>query len=182
MGTFLHFVQVFRFYGSQKLVYQLIFQRVGNNFGVRTPLKMRKKLYWKLSELYQPRFFRNFLLQLFFWRSKRKEKNCAKLKLKEILHAQKFKTNQRVLYNNRWHYNTFIQDRNVTDVLEFFRITFRTSPGNGLFEALVQFNTNSEEFSVKLDGISRINAYGHDGDCMSMIDRNLEKYCFCITK
>jgi len=110
------------------------------------------------------------------------KKNCAELVLKEILHAQKFKTNQRVLYNNRWHYNTFIQDRNVTDILEFYRITFKTAPGNGIFEALVQYNTNSDEFSVKLDSISRINAYGHDGDCMSMIDRNLEKYCFCTTK
>lgn len=109
-------------------------------------------------------------------------KKCAKLSLKKILSAQKLKTNSLVLFNSRFKYEKFVQDREVSEVFEFFRIIFETSPGFGIFEATVQKNVKKDgEFSVNLQDISRINSYGHSGDCISMVEgRKFEKFCHCL--
>jgi hypothetical protein len=57
----------------------------------------------------------------------------------------------------------------------------------GVFEAVVETRADNEtvaesDWSVsvgRLADMSRINAYGHAGDCMANIDRSLERFCVC---
>lgn len=112
---------------------------------------------------------------------------CARLRLKSIVSAQKYKASDNVRYAIRWHYNKLLSERNVTAVVSHLRVTFSTAPNEGVYEALVQYYEASsggnggetDLFNATSADISRINPYGHDGDCVSKIDRTLEKFCYC---
>lgn len=110
------------------------------------------------------------------------KKLCRRLTLSKVISAQKYKANDRVLHGIRWHFKELLQDKNVTAIVSYLRVTFVTSPNNGIYEALVQyFSDQPYSFSVNSGDVSRINSYGKDADCISMINRNLEKFCYCKT-
>ena len=58
-----------------------------------------------------------------------------------------------------------------------YMITFRTRPGDALFEATVVFTTATSTYSVAPD-ISRINKYGNQSHCIS--EPVARKYCYCV--
>ena len=60
-----------------------------------------------------------------------------------------------------------------------------TSPGDGVFEGVVQVTQASAVNSTIIsaitgyDSISRINSYGQSANCVSLTHRYLEKFCTC---
>lgn len=58
------------------------------------------------------------------------------------------------------------------------QITVETSPNDALFEATVQLDTSTRLFRL-LPGISRINLYGEESNCIQSDYADLSKYCYC---
>lgn len=114
---------------------------------------------------------------------------CSPLVLDNVISAQRYMANEKVVLNNRYHWNEMLSSENVTDLISYIRVTVTTSPGNGTWESLIyaitkDYKSKSTDvdnltLELKLGDISRINSYGHQGDCMSMVNRHLEKYCYC---
>lgn len=112
-------------------------------------------------------------------------KLCTKLRLKQILSAQKYKATDSVKHAKRYHYKKLLSNSTVAAVISNLRITFITSPNDAVYEALAQYeepNNNASSAiifrSTNLD-ISRVNAYGSQGYCVSKLDRDLRKFCMC---
>ena len=68
----------------------------------------------------------------------------------------------------------------------YFKVNLETSPNNGSYEALLNYNPNEETFSVKSPAsISRTNPYGNQPNCLLRLPKNkiltvdLRKFCFC---
>ena len=59
----------------------------------------------------------------------------------------------------------------------YYSITVRTTPGEGLFEATMKYNTVLGNFTVPEQDISRINAYGNQSHCVTT--RSLLRFCYC---
>jgi hypothetical protein len=59
-----------------------------------------------------------------------------------------------------------------------FLISFRTEPGNALFEARVDYK-NPNDIKI-LGDVLRTNAYGNQSSCIDHADRVRRLYCYCI--
>ena len=66
----------------------------------------------------------------------------------------------------------------VKDLVEIkqYLLQIEVNPSKALFEATVNYNTNSMQMSL-IGEISRINLYGNQSNCIQ--NRVLKKYCFC---
>ena len=60
-----------------------------------------------------------------------------------------------------------------------YLITVRTTPGKGLFESTMKYNTLLNQFTVLKQDISRINAYGNQSSCVEESDPSLRGFCHC---
>lgn len=108
---------------------------------------------------------------------------CTPLNLAEILNAQQLQSNSEVIGNRKWRYGTYVSEGTASGLISFLRVTLRTEPGGGVFETSMQFDSSGDrpnDFQIPGGEISRINAYGSAGNCVSAIDRRLEKFCFCL--
>ncbi|XP_059178759.1 uncharacterized protein LOC131957926 [Physella acuta] len=66
------------------------------------------------------------------------------------------------------------------DVLfQFYQVTFRTSPNDGIYEATVKHLVPSDSLVVSDWQISRINRYGESADCMQQVKPQLRPFCHC---
>ncbi|ESO93710.1 hypothetical protein LOTGIDRAFT_93092, partial [Lottia gigantea] len=61
-------------------------------------------------------------------------------------------------------------------VISLFQLSVVLLPGAGVFEATVRYDENTRQFGMAGE-ISRINKYGHLGDCVDM--PRIRKFCFC---
>ena len=61
----------------------------------------------------------------------------------------------------------------------YYSITVMTTPGNGMFEATIKYNTLLEQFIVLKQDISRINTYGNQSSCIVESDPSLLAFCNC---
>lgn len=109
-------------------------------------------------------------------------KLCYKLKLRKIIRAISFKTNEYVLkFKGSKDYDGRIPD--LTDELKpsnvLYQITFETTPGLGLFEATVSRNVKTNSFTPNENEISRLNMYGKAADCIIDKAPKLRPYCLC---
>ena len=94
--------------------------------------------------------------------AKRKlDRKCEKLTLKRIVQAKELKDNTTV-------------DKGTA----LYLLAVQTTPGGGVFEGLLTRNL-SDNTSIFNDGVSRLNKYGSQGNCL---DSSWEKYCFCKGK
>ena len=60
--------------------------------------------------------------------------------------------------------------------VQSYLVTAILSPGNGLFEATLQYDSGTKEMVLQGEP-SRINKYGDQGKCIKQ--HSLQKYCFC---
>lgn len=61
-----------------------------------------------------------------------------------------------------------------------YMVTIKTLPSKAFYDATVRRSKRLDQENFKLDGgVSRLNAYGNQGNCVS--DADLRKYCFCKT-
>lgn len=79
--------------------------------------------------------------------------NCAKIKLAFVEHAYLYEKPQK--YDNGKLYEKSIQ------------ITFKATPGDGYFEATLGIEEkDGNQVFVVIGQVFRINAYGHQADCL----------------
>ncbi|KAK4880385.1 hypothetical protein RN001_008531 [Aquatica leii] len=92
---------------------------------------------------------------------------CAKLKLIEVVNAREHSPDAELLEQSNYSID--------------YTIVFKTTPGDGIFEATVRkrFNKFSKKYHFNMTGtVSRINLYGTQSSCMT--DFHLKLYCYCI--
>ncbi|XP_064611704.1 LOW QUALITY PROTEIN: uncharacterized protein LOC135475699 [Liolophura sinensis] len=61
-------------------------------------------------------------------------------------------------------------------------VTFKTTPGNGHFEATVRQNAEKTNYTISEHEISRINKYGTDPACIMETRPLIRPYCYCKSK
>ena len=61
----------------------------------------------------------------------------------------------------------------------YYSITVTTTPGEGLFEATMKYNTVFRNFTAPQQDISRINAYDDQSRCVLEINPSLLRFCYC---
>lgn len=102
---------------------------------------------------------------------------CSELSLKNIVRSDLIIPPKEVIVNSRLYFGKVKKDGQAKGMFGKLRIIVRTTPGDALFEATLQFRDDYENYSV-LDDISRINQYGNQSNCIK--DDILKKYCYCI--
>ena len=65
--------------------------------------------------------------------------------------------------------------------ISMYQIKIHTLPGDGHFEASLQYNIDEKQFSIKEKDISRINKYGSQANCVYKDHAEIRKYCYCKT-
>ena len=108
--------------------------------------------------------------------------NCRKLTLKDINYALLERPNDKLLsfkqtndllpaFSNksRPHHKDFCR----------YQIQFTTSPNNGTYEATVRYH---KEWFIVSKGISRVNKYGNQPECIARDLPHLRKFCMCKKK
>ena len=76
---------------------------------------------------------------------------------------------------------------NVSFIVVFIRIQIDSaqqikivaSPSDGVYEASIEYDIDSEAYTVKGTSISRVNRYGDQPNCITEKHATLRKYCFC---
>lgn len=106
-------------------------------------------------------------------------KRCAFLRLGKIKNAIKLLPSEKVLRfeeSKNDVINRFVKYGDRSKAQVNYQLTFSTVPGNALFEATMQFDERDDSYKMISD-ISRINEYGHQGDCIDV--HKLRKFCYC---
>lgn len=60
-----------------------------------------------------------------------------------------------------------------------YQLQISLTPGNGLYEASVSHDLNTNSLETKLSQVSRINRYGDQARCIYDRNPELRKYCYC---
>ena len=102
---------------------------------------------------------------------------CAELFLKAVVDARKIVANQKMFSFQESLHDVIRREvtynRDMVTAADYM-LTFRTSPGDGLFEVTVRIADNAYKVIGEL---SRINAYGDSGSCIQI--HSHMKYCHC---
>lgn len=87
------------------------------------------------------------------------------------------------------HKNSFMPLERDVQVLDhwkkaneivFYQITFETKPNGAIYEATIQYTTQTGHLNTEHTDISRLNAYNSSADCIVRTYPYLRKFCFCI--
>ena len=105
---------------------------------------------------------------------------CSKLSLTKIIRAEVETASTQVLrfaQSGKDGYEPeYSEDKVELKGRCSYQITFATLPNHGLFEATVHYVNG--KFVVK-GGISRINKYGNQPECIAKTIPHLREYCYC---
>lgn len=110
---------------------------------------------------------------------------CAQLTLQNVTRMVKYLTNNDMLkFKGSKDVDGRVADLsgNVLTTETLYQVTFKTSPGNGHFEATVRQNAEKTNYAVNEHEISRINKYGNDPGCIMETHPLIRPYCYCKTK
>ena len=99
-------------------------------------------------------------------KQKKSRKLCEKLSLKEINYAMLERPDERV-------------SKNSPEYLCRYQVQFVTAPNSAVYEATVQFIRG--RFAVNT-GVSRVNKYGDEPDCIADEFPHLRKFCYCAKR
>ncbi|XP_059178760.1 uncharacterized protein LOC131957927 [Physella acuta] len=95
---------------------------------------------------------------------------CSILSLAEVINIFKYTT----------HGGTSNQhEPDPASLFQFYQVTFRTSPNDGVYEATVKHLVPSDTLVVSDWQISRINRYGDAAACIEQTFPFLRQFCFC---
>ena len=108
-------------------------------------------------------------------------RNCLKLSLKNISYALLERPNDKLLSFQKT--NDLLPEFNNKgrpSVKDFcpYQMQFTTSPNNGTYEATVRYY---KEWFIVSKGISRVNKYGSQPECIAKDLPHLRKFCMCKT-
>ncbi|XP_061712912.1 uncharacterized protein LOC133521836 [Cydia pomonella] len=62
---------------------------------------------------------------------------------------------------------------------ETYQAKIAVGPGHGIYEASMTYLVDEDKFIIHARGISRINAYRNEPDCISNTHPHLNPYCYC---
>ena len=93
------------------------------------------------------------------------ENMCNRLSLSEIIKAGIYTQTKMILRVNK--------------AVVYYSVTVRTTPGEGMFEATLKYNTVTRNFTALEKDISRINAYGNQSRCVLKTNPSLLRFCYC---
>lgn len=108
--------------------------------------------------------------------------DCRILQLVNVTNALRLRANQQVLKFKR---SSDVDGRyaDLSDQMAekeyLIQVTFRVTPGDGLFEATVKHNVALATYAVNEKEISRINKYGLAPSCIASRHPALRPYCYC---
>lgn len=68
-------------------------------------------------------------------------------------------------------------DTQITKVT--YQVKVLASPGGAIFEASLSYDLSQEEYSFKIEDVSRINQYGAQASCVEQSQEQLRKFCLC---
>lgn len=107
---------------------------------------------------------------------------CKVLSLKEIKYAMLERPNKRVLEFSEvgWDWKTKFRTnlKNIEAHVCRYQVQFVTSPSDAIYEATVRFVRG--KFMVST-GVSRVNQYSNQPDCIASEFPHLRKFCFCAS-
>ncbi|KAL5005097.1 hypothetical protein ScPMuIL_018553 [Solemya velum] len=105
-------------------------------------------------------------------------KFCARLKLKEILTANRVVPNDKVLKfkTTKEEVPQFYNDSTID--VSVFQVTIETAPNDGMYEVTVQVYYTNSTYTVT--DISRISRYGDQPKCVKDKYPELMPYCYCL--
>ena len=95
-------------------------------------------------------------------RKRKYDSKCAVLQLKKIYQMTRMMDNVDSSLSTKSH-------------KEMYKLVIQTHPGHGIFEGFLTYDRKLEQ-SFFEEGVSRLNLYGKQGQC---IDSGFEKYCYC---
>ena len=104
---------------------------------------------------------------------------CRKLSLKKINYALLERPNDKVLsFQQTNDLRPAFNDKSRPSHKDFcrYQIQFATSPNNGTYEATVRYH---KKWFIVSKGISRVNKYGNQPECIARDLPHLRKYCMC---
>lgn len=108
---------------------------------------------------------------------------CHELQLANITWAGTLEYRQNLLkFKTNRDLDGYLADLSATtskSATHLYQIQLFTSPGNSLFEASLTHNSLTDQFSIDMAHISRINEYGSQAACILEKNPDLRKFCFC---
>lgn len=108
---------------------------------------------------------------------------CHILKLSRIVWAGLLQPRQRLLqFKKNRDFDGFLPELSSTitkSTTELYQLKIHVEPGNAIFEASLTHNLFIDQFSVKIDDVSRINMYGKKAQCILKKNPDLRKFCYC---
>ena len=104
---------------------------------------------------------------------------CRKLSLKDVNYALLERPNDKLLsFQQTRDLLPAFNDKSRPPHKDFcrYQIQFTTSPNNGTYEATVRYH---KEWFIVSKGISRVNKYGNQPECIAKYLPHLRKFCMC---
>lgn len=108
---------------------------------------------------------------------------CHELQLANVTWAGTLEYRQNLLkFKTNRDLDGYLADLSATtskSPIHLYQIQLFTLPGNSLFEASLTYNSFTDQFSIDMAHISRINEYGSQATCILTKNPDLRKFCFC---
>ncbi|KAJ8299470.1 hypothetical protein KUTeg_023530 [Tegillarca granosa] len=124
----------------------------------------------------------SFVLKSINDKLKEERTKCAKLRLSVILTAEKIVSSSqrhfgRESEEDKYNFLNFFMKPDM-DNKQRYRVTFRASPGGGIFETTVLYNEDNKLINIA-GNIFRTNRYGNQSHCIQ--NKELKPFCLCQT-
>lgn len=125
----------------------------------------------------------NAIVDLINEYTKKERHLCYELELANITWAGTLEYRQNLLkFKTNRDVDGYLADLSATtskSTKHLYQIQVLTIPGNSIFEASLTHNSLTDQFSVDMAHISRINEYGSQAACILQKNPDLRKFCFC---
>ena len=103
---------------------------------------------------------------------------CAALDLKAVVDVEEHSPRTAVLHFKQAADHSDASDRTAATEVTY-RVTLRTAPNDGLYEATVRHSLENDRVRVTVAQISRINRYGDQPACIAQQHPRLREFCYC---
>lgn len=108
---------------------------------------------------------------------------CHDLQLANITWAGTLQYRQNLLkFKTNRDLDGYIADLSATSLKStknLYQLQIYTLPGYSLFEASLTHDSLTDQFSLELAHISRVNVYGNQASCILSKNPDLRKFCYC---
>ncbi|KAJ8728240.1 hypothetical protein PYW08_016625 [Mythimna loreyi] len=115
--------------------------------------------------------------------SEEQRAKCAKRKLLFIHHVLQLNVNKHLLkYSYSRELDAYLGnpvESAPRALLEYYQAKIVMSPGRGIFQGTLTYNTQTNSFWVSKRDVSRVSRYGSEPECISATHPHLNPFCYC---